>query len=92
MMNENDENIDEFSQLLSQLSFLNSTFLNGPEKSAWLEQPTNYVNQFAKTISSSIAKIAATATMPDTAVASVAPATSPKRRGRPPSSKNKPKT
>jgi hypothetical protein len=46
MMNENDENIDEFSQLLSQLSFLNSTFLNVPEKSAWLDQPTNYVSQF----------------------------------------------
>ena len=59
--------------------------------SAWLEQPTNYVSQFAKT-KSSIATIAATATMPDTGVASVAPATSPKRRGRPPSSKNKPKT
>jgi hypothetical protein len=70
-----------------QMSFLNSTFLNVPEKSVWLEQPTNYVSQFAKTISSSIAT-----TMPDKAVSSVAPATSPKRRGRPPSSKNKPKT
>jgi hypothetical protein len=64
--------------------------------SAWLEQPTNYVSQFAKT-KSSIATIAATATTPDTAVASVALSTSksakntPKPRGRPPGSLNKPK-
>jgi hypothetical protein len=75
---------------------------NVPEKSAWLEQPTNYVSQFTK-ISSSIATIATTdtiattATTSDTAVASVAPTASnseinpPKLRGRPPGSKNKPK-